>query len=227
MIEVISATRLSEGDFWSRSALGLSLKRLAWDKRLIPAIVFANQRGLPDVFNERIRERSGSEYLLFVHDDVWLDDCFMADRVLDGLRVFDVIGIAGNRRRLPRQPAWLFAGRNAQGRFVWDKAHLSGAVGHGKGPFGALSVFGPAPAACESLDGVFMAARRSTLLDAGVVFDPLFRFHFYDMDFCRTARSAGLRLGTWTIAMTHQSGGAFGSPGWDVAFQHYQNKWPD
>lgn len=227
MIEVVSATRLSESDFWGRSALGLSLKRLSSDKRLVPVVAFANQRGLPDVFNERIRATSAHEYLVFIHDDVWLDDCFLADRVLDGLRVFDVIGVAGNRRRVRQQPAWLFAGRNAQGRFVWDKAYLSGAIGHGKGPFGAISAFGPAPAACEFVDGVFLAVRRSVLQEAGVGFDPLFKFHFYDMDFCRSVRAAGLRLGTWTIAMTHQSGGAFGAAAWNEAFVCYQKKWPD
>ena len=73
---------------------------------------------------------------------------------------------------------------------------------------------------------MLLAVRRSVLLNAGVVFDPLFRFHFYDMDFCRTARAAGLRLGTWTISVTHQSGGAFGSAGWNEAFLAYQKKWP-
>lgn len=227
MIEIVSATRLSEDEFWSRSALGLSLRRLSYDKRCVPHIAFSNQRGLPEVFNDRIHATQGSEYLVFVHDDVWIDDFFLADRVLDGLRVFDVIGVAGNRRRLLRQPAWLFAGRNAQGKFVWDKAYLSGAIGHGARPFGAITFFGSTPAACELVDGVFLAVRRSVLLDAGVAFDPLFKFHFYDMDFCRSIRAAGLRLGTWTIAMTHQSGGAFGSAAWNESFLGYQKKWSD
>ncbi len=226
MIEVVSATRLSESDFWGRSALGLSLKRLAWDKRLIPAIAFANQRGLPEVFNERLHARSGSEYLLFVHDDVWLDDYFLADRVIDGLGAFDVIGVAGNRRRVPGQPAWAFVGRNAEGRFIWDdKEFLSGAVAHGAKPFGAISMFGKAPAECELLDGVFLAARRSILHAHGLRFDPSFDFHFYDLDLCRSARAAGLRLGTWPVAMTHQSGGAFGSAGWLQGLKKYLAKW--
>ncbi len=227
MIEIISATRLSQDDFWSRSALGLSLKRLSGDKRLVPHIAFANQRGLPDVFNERIQATQADDTLVFVHDDVWLDDFFLADRLLDGLRVFDAIGIAGTRRRLKGQPAWLFAGRNAQGKFVWDKAFLSGTVGHGARPFGTLSHFGPVPAACELIDGVFMAVRRTVLADAGVAFDPRFKFHFYDMDFCRSIRAAGLRLGTWPVALTHQSGGAFGTPSWEQALALYRRKWPD
>ena len=225
MIEVVSATRLSESDFWGRSALGLSLRRLSRDSRLVPRVAFENRRGLSEVFNERI-ETATADLLVFVHDDVWLDDFFLADRVIDGLRSFDVIGVAGNRRRVPRQPAWAFVGKNAQGRFVWDdRQFLSGAVAHGAKPFGAISLFGTAPADCELLDGVFLGIRRSTLQAHGVRFDPAFDFHFYDLDFCRSARAAGLRLGTWPIAMTHQSGGAFGTARWAQMYQNYLEKW--
>ena len=226
MIEIISATRLSEEEFWKSSALGISLRRLERDRRLVPHVAFANQRGLPEVFNARIQAGQGHDHLVFVHDDVWLDDFCLADRVVDGLRAFDVIGVAGNRRGVPGQPAWAFAGRNAQGRFVWDeKVHLSGVIAHGAKPFGPVSFFGPTPAACELLDGVFLAARRSTLLAKGVLFDPVFDFHFYDLDFCRSARSQGLRLGTWPVAMTHQSGGAFGSEKWAAKYRTYLEKW--
>jgi GT2 family glycosyltransferase len=87
-----------------------------------------------------------------------------------------------------------------------------------------VSWYGPAPAACELLDGVFLAARRSVLRRKGVLFDPAFQFHCYDLDFCRTARSRGLTLGTWPIAITHRSGGNFGAA-WDVAADAYLRKW--
>ena len=56
-------------------------------------------------------------------------------------------------------------------------------------------------------------------------FDERFDFHFYDLDFCRTARQAGLSIGTWPIAMTHQSKGAFGSDGWIDGLARYRAKW--
>ena len=225
MIEVIAATRKSRDEFWTGSALGQSLKRLTGEKRLVHHIAYANQRGLPEIYNERIQATEGHDILLFLHDDLWLDDFFVVQRVLDGLCAFDVIGVAGNRRRVPRQPAWLFNGRNAQGRFVWDHPYLSGGIGHGKSPFGPVSVFGPVPAPCELLDGVFLATRRSTVASAGVLFDPRFDFHFYDLDFCRSARAAGFRLGTWPVAMTHQSGGAFGNERWSQRHRQYIEKW--
>jgi GT2 family glycosyltransferase len=224
MIEIISATRLTMDGFWSKSALGLSLRRLAFDsKRLAVHLAFQNSAGLPTVYNSRISTANQSEILLFVHDDVWIDDYFVADRVLAGLQSFDIIGVAGSRRRVPGQRAWHYIGPGEpQGR-----EHLSGAVGHGKNPFGRVSSFGPAPAECELLDGVFLAVKLRTLLDRAVRFDPIFDFHFYDLDFCRSARQAGLRLGTWPICLTHQSGGNFESEAWTAAHGKYLQKWGD
>jgi predicted O-linked N-acetylglucosamine transferase (SPINDLY family) len=221
-IEIICATRYSEQDFWQKSALGISLERLKHEHRLVARIAYENQRGLPEVYNERILAADSSETLIFIHDDVWLDDCFLADRVREGLASYDVIGVAGNKRREPAQPGWAFIDE----KFNWyGKARLSGALAHGPTPCGPISVYGHMPAACELLDGVFLAVRKSALTNSGVLFDPRFDFHFYDMDFCRTARQSGLRLGTWPLALTHQSIGAFGTIPWKNMFNAYLNKW--
>ena len=224
MIEIVSATRLSESDFWSKSALGISLRRLEHDVRLVARPTFANRRGLPEIYNARISARDGHDMLVFVHDDVWIDDFFLGDRVIEGLRNYDVVGVAGNRRKVQRQPAWAFLDT----KFTWDdRANLTGSIAHGKTPFGPISSFGAVPADCELLDGVFLAARKSALTAKGVLFDPRFEFHFYDMDFCRSARQCGLRLGTWPICLTHQSGGAFGTKQWNEKYLAYIDKWGD
>lgn len=146
----------------------------------------------------------------------------MADRVIDGLRTFDVIGVAGNRVLRGSHVGWGFINDG----FDWDTpANLSGAVAHGACPTSPISFYGQSPSQCELLDGVFLAAHRGTLRDKGVHFDPRFRFHFYDLDFCRSAVNQGLRLGTWPIALTHNSGGAFGTPEWRAALKDYRQKW--
>lgn len=221
MIEIVSATRLSEDEF-RKSPLGLSLQRLAHDSRMVGRIVFKNRHGLPDVFNSRILSQEKHDILIFVHDDVWIDDYFFVDRVIEGLGTYDVLGVAGNRRRVQNQRAWAFI----DDKFTWDSSdNLSGSLAHGEYPFGAVGVFGSAPADCELLDGVFLAARKLTLLANKVLFDPRFDFHFYDMDFCRSARAKGLRLGTWPICLTHQSGGAFATTAWNEKYRLYLDKW--
>jgi GT2 family glycosyltransferase len=224
VIEIVSATRLTQREFLAKSALGQSLRRLQKDGRLRAAVAFSNSRGLPDVYNARITAPDGPQVLVFVHDDVWIDDYFLAERVLEGLAAYDVIGVAGNRRRVPGQPAWAFVDE----RRTWDeRANLSGRVAHGQRPFGDVSYYGDASAECELLDGVFLAARRSRLLEKAMLFDARFDFHFYDMDFCRSARAKGLRLGTWPICLTHQSGGNFAADAWKEKYRLYCEKWPD
>ena len=224
MIEIVSATRLSENDFWERAALGVSLRRLAQDARLAARVAHSNQSGLPEIFNARILAPDSADLLVFMHDDVWIDDYFLVDRVIEGLRTYDVLGVAGNRRRVNGQPSWAFV----DARLTWDdKANLSGGIAHGTLPFGEVALFGAAPTDCELLDGVFLAARKSALVANRVLFDPRFDFHFYDLDFCRSARQRGLRLGTWPICLTHQSNGSrtFGTENWAAKYRAYLEKW--
>ncbi len=222
MLDLICATRLNAEDFWATSALGQSLRRLSHDRRLKPHIAFENRRGLPAVYNERIAAADASPILVFIHDDVWLDDHFFFEHITTAVSSVDIAGVAGNRRRVPGQPSWAFRSPN----FDWDDPqHLSGTVGHGPDPFGKLACFGPVPASCELLDGVLLATRRDLLREKQVGFDEQFDFHFYDLDFCRSARQADLRLATWPVAITHQSRGNAGSPDWVRNYRAYLKKW--
>ena len=219
---ISSATRLPAERFWQESALGQSLRRLSFDAGLRATVAFENRQGLPRLYNQLIDTAPEGSVLVFVHDDVWIEDTFFSQRVREGLQAFDAIGVAGNRRRVRNQPAWAFV--NTQ--MTWDSPeHLSGSVAHGKMPFGAVSHFGPSPAECELLDGVLLAARRDVLIEHAIRFDERFDFHFYDLDFCRSMRAKDLKLGTWPIALTHQSGGSFGSPAWRAGCDLYLRKW--
>lgn len=224
MIDIVSATRLSEDQFWTHTALGISLGRMMLETRINACPIYDNTRGLGEVYNERLAAEDCAEYVVFVHDDVWLDDYYLANRVIEGLERFDVIGVAGNTRRRPAQPSWGFV----TPQFNWEeKGYLSGFVAHGEAPFGKISAFGPAPAECELMDGVFLAAKKQTLLEKDVRFDPQFDFHLYDIDFCRTARARGLKLGTWPIAITHQGKGKFGTEAWWAMYNKYIAKWSE
>lgn len=227
-IEIISATRLSQEEFWKRSALGVSLTRLKPDPRLASHIAYENRRGLPEIYNERIRANAPDAFLVFIHDDVWIDTHFFGDLIHAGCRAFNVIGVAGNRRRAPGQPSWLHSGKAANREFVVDEVgNLSGGIALGNSPAGAVYLYGPSLTPCELLDGVLLAANCGLLQEQNVFFDTRFDFHFYDMDFCRTARNAGLSLGTWPISITHESPGMFGTEAWRQKELAYFAKWGD
>lgn len=221
-IHIVSATRSDRDNFWNNGALGQSLRRLADDNRLVPWIAYNNRQGLPTIYNQAINGKTAGDAVVFIHDDVWLDDMFFGDRIVDALEKFDVVGIAGNRRRQPGQPGWAFVDTN----FSWDqREYLSGAVAHGQSAFGRPTHYGVTPAPCELLDGIMLASKVDCLVESNCLFDEQFKFHFYDLDFCRTASNSGLELGTWPISVTHQSGGAFGTPTWWEGYQKYVGKW--
>ena len=210
MITFVCATRGARAEFESQTLLGQSLQAAGEMLPLRLCLFEHNTRPLGDCYNEALDEAGDDDVLVFVHDDVALDDWLCGWRVQEALLHFDVVGVAGNRRCQPRQSAWWLQppADDAQPEVMpWDHGQLSGAIRH-LGPSGpAVSHYGPMPAPVALLDGVFMAVRARTLKAAGVRFDPALSFHFYDLDFCRAATAAGLKLGTWPIAISHRSAG--------------------
>ncbi len=223
-IRLVCASRCSRERFFTDTALGRSLavQRFAQPPEL--QLFENNTTGLSTLYNRAIDQAAGQPAILvFVHDDVSLTDNFWTERVREALAKFDVVGLAGNKRRSPRQPSWAFAGPEMK----WDAPeYLSGAVGHGKGfPCDQVTYFGPSGAECKLLDGLMLIADSDRLLQAGVRFDTRFDFHFYDLDFCRQAQANGLTMGTWPISVVHESGGDFGSPAWRAAYEAYLRKY--
>ncbi len=220
---IICATRHSERDFFAKTALGRSLALYPFP--FVKLRLFSdNSRGLAAVYNAALREESNAaSFVMFVHDDVHLLDIYWPDRVAQGLAAFDIIGVAGNIRRLPSQPSWKFI----DDQWTADNArHLSGAIAHGTGwPPDRVSYFGTIGREVKLLDGVLLAARSEMLLSRDVWFDEQFAFNFYDLDFCRRAEKQGLRMGTWPIPIIHESGGNFDKPAWRDAYARYLRKW--
>ncbi|WP_321886125.1 O-linked N-acetylglucosamine transferase family protein [Paraburkholderia bannensis] len=222
-IRLVCGTRSSRERFTSDTALGRSLKLYAQLPDLELQLFDSNSRGLSSIYNAAIEDaKQNPAILVFVHDDVWLQDFFWAERIRESLARFDVVGLAGNVRRVARQPAWAFTPA-----LQWDeKQYLSGTVGHGKGfPCDIASNFGPSGQACKLLDGLLLIADSDTLVRSGLRFDEQFTFHFYDMDLCRQAELKRLRMGTWPISVVHESGGAFNSPAWREGYERYLGKY--
>jgi hypothetical protein len=226
LLVFVCATRQSVADFWLKAPLGQSLTTLQ-QHGVAFSLQLADQNTAPlaTLYNRAIAHSAPEQILVFVHDDVRLDDLYITQRLLEGLAVFDVIGVVGNRRLQPRQGAWAFAEKMGQ----WDHPHnLLGSINHElpNRPNG-FNRYGPTRCAARVLDGVFLAARAATLRTHKVQFAPELAFHLYDMEFCQRAHRAGLRLGVWPIAMTHYSGGRYDSDSWRQAYKTFcQLNWP-
>lgn len=228
---VVCATRETPARFITHTATGQSVARMkAAGVPIQVSLACQNKAGLPHVYNRVITSANADKIVLFVHDDVWIDDVWLIQRLHEGLLRYDVLGVAGNRRRDPNQPSWAFPGHVGQ----WDdKSNLMGCVAHEikqaktEKKTDKVSVYGVSRGPARLLDGVLLAARVRVLLQSGTRFDERFRFHFYDLDFCRTAEARGLRLGVWPMAISHLSAGNFKTPDWYAAYGSYVGKWQD
>jgi GT2 family glycosyltransferase len=229
-LRLVAATQLPEPLFWDATYLGRSLRRIPESLRPQTLLAFGNTGkrvlGLSELFNRALDRTDADTNLLFVHDDVYLHDWFLGARLAEALERFDVVGLAGSTNPDLSQPSWGLAFDASLNATGWQpNVQRSGAVNHFDYACPTVSLYGPTPQPCVLLDGVFLAVRTAAVKERGVRFDPRFAFHCYDIDFCRSAGDKGLRLGTWPIAITHDSGGAYGSDAFKRAARAYLDKW--
>jgi len=224
-IRVVCATRLSQSAFLAQSLTGFSLRSFVPVSPIDLTLFPENSKGLAEVYNMAIgRFIDEDSILVFVHDDVLFMDYHWADVVRRGLDTFGMVGIVGNTRRQKNQPGWIVT--DLGGRLD-DYACLSGAVGQGNAfPPERLDVFGPVGRECKLMDGLFLAIGTETLRTTGLRFDERFRFHFYDVDFCREAERLGVSMGTIPLAVSHGSSGPL-SQAWKETYPLYLDKWKD
>ena len=220
MVQLVSATRLEEAAFWSETLLGHSLRQ-PQHRQLLARIHFANRQPLAMAYNAAIEAAPAKAVLLFCHDDLDLGPEPLAPQLEAALLRFDLVGVAGNQRHQSGQLAWWLDPRSGG----WDHPYLSGALRQGVPESSHLDVYGPVPMPVQSLDGVFLAARAETLWRSGLRFDPRFAFHYYDLDFCRSARRAGLSLGTWPLPLLHAHGRDASGLAWSEQQRAYLRKW--
>lgn len=225
-IHIVSATRLNQMEFLATAHLAKTLPNIEQLFPIARAITYENRVGLPQIYNTALDTLPDSDIAVFVHDDVLIYDCFLPQRLVDGLTQFDVIGVAGSIHPTADQVNWCFRLPEGEQTLVSiEQARASGAVTHILPAGEMFSVFGATPRRVALIDGLFIAARVGTLRRANVRFDERFRFHFYDIDFCRTCASKGLTIGTWPIALGHGDRGNFTSPTWLEGLAVYRDKW--
>lgn len=227
---LVTASRAGPKDFYTHTALGRSVQRLrAAGVSLRVRAACHNREPLATVYNAAIESGFADHTVVFVHDDVVIEDHHIATRLQEALQHFDLVGLAGCVQRHPGQPAWLFPQRVGQ----WATAgQLLGSVGHdttgnakARRQVRRVRHFGATHQRAALLDGVLLAVRGQTLMDRGLRFDPALAFDFYDLDFCRQAEQRGLRAGVWPLAITHLSAGNFDSPSWRRTYPIYLEKW--
>ena len=155
-----------------------------------------NTRGLSVCYNEILKDpKNVNKIVLFVHDDVVLEDLFLYEKLINS--PYSITGLAGAKtfNKQAEKLAWHLCAKKED--YVGEVAHIdrSGSVW--------TTVFGPTNSRALTIDGLFIACKVKDLLDKQLDFDENFNFHFYDIAFCLRAHEKKVKCGVLPIRVIH------------------------
>jgi len=163
-----------------------------------------NSKGLSSVYNSIIDTQSNNfDYIVFLHDDVFVDDLNICEKLIKAHSQFDIVGLAGGVNPVIKAPAlWhLMCGGFGGG-------NLRGAVAHPTGPETiAMTSFGVTPSRVVILDGLFLSLKIKSIKSADWKFNENYTFHHYDIASSLDANAKKLKLGVAPIWVIHSSPG--------------------
>jgi hypothetical protein len=192
--KIISATQKNQTQFYDECQLALSIDKLNIRNKC--NIVYENKEGLPKVYNSFINNENKNKYLIFVHDDVLIEDLFFEEKISLAFQKYDIIGLAGAKKCVlnSKMPAW---------HLMCKREDMVGEVSHSKDKNCWTSVFGPTDSRSLVIDGLFIGVNVDKCLATNTFFDESFSFHHYDISFCLNANKNKLKIGVFPLKVTH------------------------
>lgn len=191
-----------------------------YDNNDLDFVLFSNnQRGLSECYNEVLKdEKNSNKTVLFVHDDLELEDLFLAEKLKQS--PYTVTGLAGSLsfNKKAEKAAWHLAASPTD--FVGEVSHYHPTRGVW------TTVFGKTNSRALILDGLFLAVKVNELKEKNVLFDEEFGFHFYDIAFCLRAHENKVKCGVLPINVVHHGlGDSMMSPEWEEANTKFKQKY--
>ena len=214
----VIATPKTQEDFNKNSPISLFLDKSGYKSK--SKIFYENKKGLPELYNIFMTENNKEKRIIFVHDDVLIEDLFIEEKLDVAFEKFDIVGLAGSKKcDLSKPPAW---------HLMSNTIDHVGEVAHSKDKRSWTTCFGPTNSRALVLDGLFLAVNVKRLLETNTKFDERFNFHHYDITFCLNANKNKLKLGVAPIKVTHFGlGDSMNSPEWHHSaslFNHFYVK---
>jgi len=217
IIKIVSCTRGKKED----TELYKSLKthRVQYEARWFEN----NTETLPKCYNIAIREYKDyvcKPVLVFVHDDVSIDDAWFGEKILEYSKTFDIMGVAGSTKINMKTGivAWHLSG---------DPTSMFGSVMHKKNGVYWMVDFSRGrsiPHRVATIDGLLMAFTHDAY--GKIQFDERFEFDFYDMDICMSAYKNNLSVGVVPIQVCHQSiGDGINTDAYKITQDVFLEKW--
>lgn len=164
-----------------------------------------NTTGLSVMYNRAIQEYGKNfDNIVFIHDDVYVDDLDVCKKLERAHKDFDIVGLAGGiNPKVQKLALWhLMCGG-------FNSNNLRGAVAHPCNDKGQIFMtsFGPTPARVAILDGLFLSVDIRKINSVRWKFNENYTFHHYDIASCLDANTKSLKLGVAPIWVVHKSPG--------------------
>lgn len=211
----VIATPYTPQEFQEKSAIAIFLDKMD----IKAAVVYENKEPLTTVYNRFISEETRGSKIIFVHDDVLIEDLFFFDKLNLAFEKFDIVGLAGAKscNVAADHPAW---------HLMAPREDLVGEVAHSRGGANWTTVFGKTPNRVLIMDGLFIAVDVAKLLDTNTKFDEDFAFHHYDITFCLNANKNKLKMGVYPIRVVHFGlGDSMNTPEWHESAVKFKEKY--
>ena len=215
--KIVIATPTTTNGFLQNAAAAIFLDKIGWYQKA--DIVFDNKESLTKVYNRYITEENRGKKIVFLHDDVLVEDLFFFDKLNLAFEKFDIVGLAGAKScdLNAEMMAW---------HLMAPREHHVGEVAHSKYGKNWTTVFGNTPSRALVIDGLFIAVDVSKLLDTNTRFDENFSFHHYDISFCLNANKNKLKIGVYPIRVVHFGlGDSMLSPEWHESSIRFKQKY--
>ena len=154
-----------------------------------------NTRGLSECYNEVLKDPANlNKTVLFVHDDVELEDLFLYEKLINS--PYSITGLAGAKsfNKHADKLAWHISSPRED--HVGEVAHISQNKIW-------TTVFGNTKSRALTIDGLFIACKVKDLVEKDLYFDENFNFHFYDIAFCLKANDKKATCGVLPIRVIH------------------------
>jgi hypothetical protein len=197
-IYVVTATEAKTEEEFTKRPIYKSLKKLYGlytREEFEFDIVRDNKTGLSTVYNRYLTREHLGDIVLFVHDDVIIDELFLVEHLRKS--PFVVTGLAGTTSYDTEnctKAAW---------HLMTKREDMVGEVKHSKDGRIWSTVFGPTQSSAVLIDGLFIAVNVERILDTKARFNEKFNWHHYDLAFCMECSKYNITKGVLPINVIH------------------------
>ena len=216
---IVTCTQAKNQEEFELKPIFLSLKKQCETNLNIDFYIFKdNKKGLSECYNQIINDPNNkNKTVLFVHDDVILEDLFLYEKLIGS--PYSITGLAGAKsfNKASDKLAWHLCAPRED--FVGEVAHIqNGNIW--------TTVFGPTKSRALVIDGLFISCKVNHLIEKTLTFDENFNFHFYDIAFCLRANQQKVSCGVLPIKVVHYGlGDSMLTPDWEEANSKFKQSY--